>query len=131
MAFPLRCLIVDDNAISRLLLQQMVRLMPNLELVGTLPDATQVLALLARQAVDVLLLDVEMPYLSGLELVRLLGPAAPAVVLVTASPEYAPQAAALRVADFLVKPFSYERFGQAIGRVQAREAGGNRWTLND
>lgn len=122
MPAPLRCLIVDDNAVNRLLLQQMVRLTPGLELVGTLADATQVVSLLARQPVDVLLLDVEMPHLSGLELLRLLGPRAPAVVLVTASPEYAPEAARLHVADFLVKPFSYERFGQAIGRVQAGTA---------
>ncbi|RSK34591.1 LytR/AlgR family response regulator transcription factor [Hymenobacter metallilatus] len=126
MTTLLRCLIVDDNSVNRTLLQQMVRITPGLELVGALPDATTCLALLARQAVDVLLLDVEMPCLSGLELVRLLGPLAPAVVLVTASPEYAPEAAALRVADFLLKPFSYERFGQAIRRAQAAHLLGRR-----
>jgi two-component system, LytTR family, response regulator len=125
MLFPLRCLIVDDNAVNRLLLQQMVRLTPGLELVGVLADATRVVDLLARQPVDLLLLDVEMPRLSGLELLKLLGKTAPAVVLVTASPEYAPDAARLRVADFLLKPFSYERFQQAIGRVQAHESSHN------
>lgn len=117
----LRCVVIDDNAVNRLLMQQMVRLTPGLELVGTLPDARPVQALLACQAVDVLLLDIEMPHLSGLDLVRLLGPDAPAVVLMTASAEYATEAAALPVADFLVKPFSRERFTQAIGRVCAQQ----------
>ncbi|UYZ61245.1 LytR/AlgR family response regulator transcription factor [Hymenobacter latericus] len=110
---------MDDNAMSRQLLQQLVRTTPALELVGALPDARQVPALLARQPVDVLLLDVEMPYLSGLDLIRQLGAAAPSVVLVTASPEYEREARALRVADFLLKPLGAGQFRQSMARLLA------------
>ena len=115
----LRCIIADDNAINRLTLEQFVRLTEGLELLASLPDAVQLLPLLEQEPrPDVLLLDIEMPHLSGLDLVRLLPQPAPSVVLVTSHPQFAVDAFALPVADYLLKPLDYGRFLQAIARVR-------------
>lgn len=118
---PLRCVIADDNAINRLTLEQFVRLTEGLELEASFPDAVQLLPRLQQEPrPDLLLLDIEMPHLSGLDLVRLLPQPAPSVVLVTSHPEFAVDAFALPVADYLLKPLDYARFLQAVARVQAQ-----------
>ncbi|UYZ61249.1 LytR/AlgR family response regulator transcription factor [Hymenobacter latericus] len=118
---PLRCIVVDDNALNRLTLEQFVRLTEGLELLASLPDAVPLLARLQEEPrPDLLLLDIEMPHLSGLELVRLLPQPAPAVVLVTSHAEFAVDAFAMPVADYLLKPLDYARFLQAIDRVRGQ-----------
>jgi DNA-binding LytR/AlgR family response regulator len=77
---------------------------------------------LRDEAVDLLLLDVEMPEMSGLELVKTME-APPAVVLVTASEEYAVEAFELAAVDYLVKPVRYARFLEAINRVEGQSGG--------
>jgi two-component system, LytTR family, response regulator len=120
MTAPLRCIIADDNAINRLTLEQFVRITEGLELLASFPDAVQLLPRLEQEPrPDLLLLDIEMPHLSGLELVRLLPEAArPSVVLVTSHPQFAVDAFALPVADYLLKPLDYARFLQALARVR-------------
>ncbi|RTQ46524.1 response regulator transcription factor [Hymenobacter gummosus] len=117
----LRCVIVDDNEINRFTLEHFVELTEGLELVASLPDARAALSLMrsAEQPIDVLLLDIEMPHLSGLELVPLLPSPAPDVVLVTSHPNFAVDAFDLRVTDYLVKPVEYPRFLKAVDRVRA------------
>jgi two-component system LytT family response regulator len=118
----LRCAIIDDNEINRLTLEHMVELTEGLELAASLPDAREALAWLrGAPAVDLLLLDVEMPHLSGLDLVRLLPAPAPAVVLVTSHASYAVDAFELQVADYLVKPVDYPRFLKALERVRSQQ----------
>ncbi|MCC3157481.1 LytTR family DNA-binding domain-containing protein [Hymenobacter sp. 15J16-1T3B] len=116
----LRVVIVDDNEINRLTLEHYVSLTDNLELVASLPDARAALALTraAEPPVDVLFLDIEMPVLSGLELVPLLPSPAPDVVMVTSHPSFAVDAFDLRVTDYLVKPVDYGRFLKAVDRVR-------------
>lgn len=119
-AAPLRVVIVDDNEINRLTLEHYVGLTDDLELVASLPDARAALALTrsAQPPVDVLFLDIEMPVLSGLELVPLLPSPAPDVVMVTSHPSFAVDAFDLRVTDYLVKPVDYGRFLKAVERVR-------------
>lgn len=117
---PLRVVIVDDNEINRLTLEHYVGLTDDLELVASLPDARAALALTrsAQPPVDVLFLDIEMPVLSGLELVPLLPSPTPDVVMVTSHPSFAVDAFDLRVTDYLVKPVDYGRFLKAVERVR-------------
>lgn len=119
-AAPLRVVVVDDNEINRLTLEHYVGLTEDLELVASLPDARAALALTrsAQPPVDVLFLDIEMPVLSGLELVPLLPSPAPDVVMVTSHPSFAVDAFDLRVTDYLVKPVDYGRFLKAVERVR-------------
>ena len=122
---PLHCVVIDDNEINRLTLEHMVEMTDGLELAASLPDARKALAWLQGGVpVDLLLLDIEMPMLTGLELVRLLPAPAPAVVMVTSHASYAVDAFELQVADYLVKPVDYARFLKAIDRVrQLRQSG--------
>ncbi|MDO7852506.1 LytR/AlgR family response regulator transcription factor [Hymenobacter convexus] len=112
---PLRCLIVDDNEASRLMLAHLVGLTESLALVASLPDGVQALHFLQTQPpVDILLLDIEMPELTGLALIPLLPTPQPEIILVTTHRGFALEAFELHVTDYLVKPLDYARFRQAI-----------------
>lgn len=113
----LNCAIIDDDEIARLTLERFVEESPDLHLVASLPGPLEALAFLkSGQRADLLFLDVQMPLLTGLELLRLL-PAPPKVVLITSRPDFAVEAFELQVSDYLVKPFEFERFRQAVDRV--------------
>jgi len=123
MSTPARltCIIVDDNEINRLTLEHLVDLTPELELVASLPGGLETLAFFrAGGQCDLILLDVEMPTLTGLELAKLLPKPTPAIVLVTTHRDFAVAAFELQVVDYLVKPVEFARFSQAIGKVQAQ-----------
>ncbi|QIX60740.1 response regulator transcription factor [Hymenobacter sp. BT18] len=116
----LTCAILDDDEINCLTLAHYIQLDGSLQLVATLTGSMQGLDFFsAGPRVDILFLDVEMPELSGLDMLRLL-PAPPQVILTTAHENFAWEAFELRVADYLVKPFTYERFLQALQRVAER-----------
>ena len=116
---PLRCVIIDDNEINRLTLEHFVEMTDTLALTASLPDGVQGLNFLRETpTVDILLLDIEMPHLSGLDLVRLLPQPQPEVILVTTHRDFAVEAFALRITDYLVKPVDYARFTQAIDRAK-------------
>ena len=118
MPAPLTCLIVDDNEINRFTLEHFVDLTPELRLVGSLPGGLEALEFFRRGGkCDLLLLDIEMPTLNGLELARLLPQPAPAIIFVTTHQEFAVAAFELQVVDYLVKPVEFRRFAQAIRRV--------------
>lgn len=117
----LTCIIVDDNEINRLTLEHLVDLTPELELVASLPGALEALAFFRNGGrCDLLLLDVEMPTLNGLELAKLLPKPAPAIVLVTTHRDFAVAAFELQVVDYLVKPVEFARFNQAVSKVLAQ-----------
>ncbi len=119
-ATPLTCVIVDDNEINRLTLEHLVDLTPELTLVASLPGGVEALHFFRQGGqCDLLLLDVEMPNLTGLELAKMLPAPAPAVVLVTTHRTFAVAAFELQVTDYLVKPVEFSRFSQAIAKVLA------------
>ncbi|WBO86692.1 LytR/AlgR family response regulator transcription factor [Hymenobacter yonginensis] len=120
---PLTCVIVDDNTMNRLTLEQFVRITEGLEVQASLADPVALLPLLEQEPLPhLLLLDIEMPQLTGLELVKLLPTPGPEVVLVTSHAQFAVDAFALRVTDYLLKPLEYARFLQAVARVRERLA---------
>jgi two-component system LytT family response regulator len=117
----LSCIIVDDNEINRLTLEHLVDLTPELELVASLPGALETLAFFRGGGrCNLILLDVEMPTLTGLELAKLLPKPTPAIVLVTTHRDFAVAAFELQVVDYLVKPVEFVRFSQAISKVLAQ-----------
>ncbi|MGI4874056.1 MAG: LytR/AlgR family response regulator transcription factor [Janthinobacterium lividum] len=117
---PLTCVIVDDNEINRLTLEHFIDLTPGLSLVASLPGSLEALQFFREGGVcDLLLLDVEMPNLTGLELAKLLPKPAPALVLVTSHRDFAVAAFELQALDYLVKPVEFARFSQAIAKVLA------------
>ncbi|WP_324680091.1 LytTR family DNA-binding domain-containing protein [Hymenobacter sp. GOD-10R] len=115
----LACVIIDDNPMSRLALQHFIEITDNLTWQVSLPDGVQALNFFRNGGhADVLFLDIEMPHLSGLELLRVLPQPHPQVVLVTSHRDFAEDAFDLQVADYLVKPVAYARFARTVSRLQ-------------
>ncbi len=122
MDAPIRTLIVDDEPTAREVLSRYVERHATLETVSTCESAVEAANMLRERDVDLLLLDVEMPEMSGLELVRAVEDP-PAVILVTASETYAVEAFGLGIVDYLVKPVRYARFLKAVTRVENQQLG--------
>ena len=113
---PLRCLVVDDDPLSVQVVLNCINNTPFLVSAGSHTSPVAAAESLRTQPVDVLFLDVEMPLMSGLDLLRTLQHP-PLVVLITSSKDYAVQAFEHAVVDYLVKPVSYARFLQAAQKV--------------
>jgi len=107
------CALVDDDPLTLDLLSSYITMTGSLELKATFSNSLDAHVFLSQQQVQVLFLDVAMPQLDGLELVRTLHNP-PLVVLLTAYPQYALDAFDLDVVDFLLKPVSLERFLRAV-----------------
>ena len=109
-------IIVDDEYLAQKLLQDYVSKVEQLQLVATCSNAFEAMEALKSNAVDIMLLDIQMPDLTGLELVKSLDKK-PAVIFTTAYSEYAVDAFNLAVSDYLLKPFNFPRFFQAINKA--------------
>ncbi len=114
---PFSCMIVDDNEIDRLTALAHARQYPTLDVVGMFESPTDALASLQHRSVDVLLLDVDMPGLSGLEL-RAQLMQVPVCVFITAYPDYAADSFAVDAFDYLLKPIRADRFRHTVSRVE-------------
>lgn len=110
------CMIVDDEPLARSLLTQYVTKVPSLELVQACSNPLEALEVLRQSSIDLLLLDVQMPDLTGINLLKIL-PKKPMVILTTAYSEYALEGYELDVVDYLLKPITLERFLKAIEKV--------------
>jgi two-component system LytT family response regulator len=129
MAEPLRLLIVDDEPPARTRLQRLLAALPGVTVVGEAAGGLQALALAESLRPDALLLDVQMPELSGLDVAASLPDAAqggPAVVFVTAFDDYALPAFDAAAVDYLLKPVDPARLERAVERLRRRRAPGPR-----
>jgi DNA-binding LytR/AlgR family response regulator len=109
-------MIVDDEPLAQRGLKEYVADTPSLELVAVCDNAAQAYHFISNKAVDIIFLDIEMPGISGIELIKTLT-SKPAVIFTTAYPQYAAQAYELDVVDYLVKPISFERFLKAVNKA--------------
>ena len=112
-----KCLIVDDEQVAHQILEQYILQTDSLTLVGKCRNALEAFAKLEQQAIDLIFLDIEMPLVNGLTFLKTLSNP-PQVIFTTAYSEYALQGYELNVVDYLLKPFSYERFSKAIAKVK-------------
>lgn len=112
----LRCLVVDDEAIARKALEKYITQIDQLDLLHTCRNGMEAKAWLHKNEVDLLFLDINMPYLNGLELLRVLKENPP-VIFTTAYPEHALESFEFNVIDYLVKPIPLERFLQAVNKA--------------
>ncbi|MEZ4810900.1 MAG: LytTR family DNA-binding domain-containing protein [Allomuricauda sp.] len=113
----LKCIIADDEPIARQILEGYIAEIPYLELIASCKDAFEVMNVLQNEVIDLLFLDINMPKLSGLSLLKTML-IKPDVIITTAYSEYAVEGFELSVTDYLLKPFSLERFVQAVLKVQ-------------
>ncbi|MBL7758360.1 MAG: response regulator transcription factor, partial [Chitinophagaceae bacterium] len=111
-----QCLIADDEPIARQIIETYCSHLPYLQVLASCGNALEAKQVLQQQEVDILFLDINMPVIDGLSFLRSLKKT-PAVVLTTAYREYAVDAFELSVSDYLVKPFSMERFMKAVDKA--------------
>ncbi|WP_029905064.1 LytTR family DNA-binding domain-containing protein [Prevotella sp. 10(H)] len=120
MSETLKVLIVDDEYHARKLLSEYVSKLAFLELIGTSANVFEAMNILRQEDVDILLSDIQMPEITGLEFARSLKNS-PAVIFTTAYSEYAVESFELDVVDYLLKPIAFPRFLQAINKVIERK----------
>ena len=111
-------IIVDDNRIARTTMKQLASQVKDITLVGEYANAMDAYNLLQELPVDLILLDIEMPGMTGLELTKNLGAKRPVIIFTTSKKEYAAEAFELNVADYIVKPVTPARFIQAIDKAR-------------
>ncbi len=112
----IKCIITDDEPLARKGMQGYVGKTDFLELVAVCEDAVQLSSVLKQQAVDLIFLDIEMPYISGIEFLKSTSNP-PKIIFTTAYEKYALQGYELDVLDYLLKPVSFERFLKAANRA--------------
>lgn len=120
MSVPLQVLIVDDEPLAHQVLLHHLAAQPDVMVVAQCYSAAETLAVLAQQSVDVMLLDIQMPVLTGLQMLKVLADP-PQVIITSAYTEYALDGFALDVTDYLVKPISAERLALALQKVRRRQ----------
>lgn len=118
----MKCLIIDDNPMARAVLRQLASNIEGLSVAAECASALEASNFLLKESVDLLLLDVEMPEMSGLELLQNL-PSRPLVILITSKTDYAVEAFNLNVADYIVKPVTLHRFMTAIHKASELHGG--------
>ncbi|OEK01116.1 DNA-binding response regulator [Roseivirga sp. 4D4] len=113
----IRYLIIDDEPIAHRIIEGYAKNLSQLTKVGNCHSAFEALDLLQSQTVDLIFLDINMPQLSGFDLLKTLSNP-PKVIVTTAYQEFALEGYELNVIDYLLKPFSFERFLKAVNKVK-------------
>jgi len=114
----MNCLIVDDHEIARRTVSHLLQIEQSLKLIAVCENATEAYRNLAIHKIDLLLLDIEMPGISGIELVKGLGETRPLIIFISAKKDYAAAAFDLNVVDFITKPVTPDRFLMAINKAK-------------
>ena len=114
----MNALIVDDNKMARIALMELAGRIDDLTIVAECSGAFEAYNLLLSESIDLLLLDIEMPGMSGLELTKNLTQKRPVIIFITSRREYAADAFELNVVDYIIKPVTGSRFIQAIDKAR-------------
>lgn len=112
----IRCITVDDEPFSLAKINGFVDQVPYLTLVSAFSSALEALAFIKQNPIDLIFLDIQMDNLTGIQMLEILNPK-PAVILMTAYDQYALKSYELNVSDYLLKPYSFERFLKATDKV--------------
>jgi DNA-binding LytR/AlgR family response regulator len=115
----IRCIIIEDEPLAAEILQDYIAQVPFLELAGTYTNALAALEVIQSGKIDLLFLDIHLPGLKGLDFLKIMKDP-PAVILTTAYHQYAVQSYELNVVDYLLKPYEFVRFLEAVNKVRAK-----------
>lgn len=113
----LKCIVVEDEPLAAKVLAEYIAQVPFLCLTGTFKDALRASEFLRETGPDLIFLDIHLPKLKGMDFLRTLSKP-PEVIVTTAYHQYAVEGFELNVTDYLLKPFSFERFLQAVNKVK-------------
>ena len=111
-----KCIIIEDEPLAQNVLKKYIADHPSLELAGTCTDALEAQLILNKQHVQLIFLDINLPKLSGTNFIKTLINS-PLIIFTTAYPEYAVEGFELNAVDYLLKPFSFERFLKAVNKA--------------
>ena len=116
----MNCIIVEDEIPAQKILKSFIAKIPSIKLIGTFKAAIEANTFLNNNTVDLVFLDINLPDMSGLDFIRTIKNP-PAIIMTTAYPEYAVNSFELdTIVDYLVKPFSFDRFLKAINKAKNR-----------
>lgn len=115
----MHCIIIEDQPPAQRILKKYIEDLGTLHLQGVFSDALQAMDFLRTQPVDLMFLDIHLPKISGIDFLKSMAHP-PQVILTTAFSEYALESYEFNVVDYLLKPFSFQRFVKAVSKVIAR-----------
>jgi DNA-binding LytR/AlgR family response regulator len=115
----IKCIVVDDEPLAQRVIEKYSEDIPGIEIISKCKDAIEAMQVINEKEVDLIFLDINMPKISGINFLKTLKKP-PLVVITTAYSEYAIEGFELDVTDYLMKPFSFERFLKAIQKVQEK-----------
>lgn len=116
----LKCLIIDDEPLARKGLKEYLDDVDFVQLLGEFDNPVKAMDMMMKEKVDLIFLDIQMPKMTGLEFLKSL-PHPPLVIFTTAYPQYAVEGFELSAVDYLLKPFSFDRFWKAVLKARARK----------
>lgn len=111
----INCIIIEDERPAIEILEHYIRRVEFLKLKGSYQDAVQSMPMVNAGSIDLIFVDINLPMMSGIDFIRNINPSA-GIIITTAHPDYAVKSYELEVVDYLVKPFSYDRFLKAVNR---------------
>lgn len=114
----LNCIIIDDEPLARKGLKEYIADADFLHLAGEFDNPVKAMDIILKEKIDLIFLDIQMPKMTGLEFIKSLSHA-PIVILTTAYPQYAVDGFELNAIDYLLKPFSFDRFWKAVLKARA------------
>jgi DNA-binding LytR/AlgR family response regulator len=112
----IRCIVIDDSPLALDLLGSYIKKIPYLQPVASCTNALEAIEIIRKGSIDLIFLDMEMPDITGIDLLRSLAKR-PKVIFTTAYPNYALEGFNLNATDYLLKPFSFDRFKQACDKA--------------
>ncbi len=116
----IKCLIVDDEPLAREVLESYISDLPALKLIASCSDAVEALGWLNQDTIDLIFLDINMPKLSGINFYKSLSKK-PKVIFTTAYADHAVEGFELEAVDYLLKPFSFDRFLKAVNKLKSED----------
>jgi DNA-binding LytR/AlgR family response regulator len=119
----MKCIIIEDQPPAQRILKKYIEDVGSLTLKATFTDAIQAMEYLKAESVDLIFLDIHLPKISGIDLLKTM-PQLPPVILTTAFPDYALESYEFDVVDYLLKPFSFQRFVKAVSKVPSKNTSG-------
>ncbi|MDN3643052.1 response regulator transcription factor [Lutimonas halocynthiae] len=118
----MNCIIIEDQAPAQRILKRYIEDVGSLNLINTFSDPIEAMSFLKSNSVDVIFLDIHLPKLSGIDFLKAISNP-PKVILTTAFPDYALESYDLDVVDYLLKPFSFQRFVKAVSKLSLSDQG--------
>ncbi len=113
----IKCLIIDDEPLAQNIIENYLKNFTDIELIAKCENALSALAWIKKQKIDLIFLDISMPFISGIDFIKTLQNP-PKIILTTAHKEFAVESYELNVLDYLLKPISFERFLKAINKLE-------------